>query len=60
MPIIGRLVSKDQSAYTYLPASVNEFPYGEEFLEILKETGFTQTECTTLTLGISSVYTGVK
>ncbi len=60
LPITGRLVSKDQAAYTYLPASVNEFPYGEEFLKILKETGFTQTECTTLTLGISSVYTGIK
>ena len=60
LPVIGRLISKDQSAYTYLPASVNEFPYGVEFLRILKETGFTETECTSLTLGISSVYTGIK
>ena len=60
LPLIGRLVSKDQAAYTYLPASVNEFPYGERFLEILKETGFRETACTPLTLGISSIYTGIK
>ena len=60
LPFIGRLVSKDQSAYTYLPASVNEFPYGEAFLNVLKDTGFRNTECTPLTLGISSIYTGIK
>jgi len=60
LPIIGKIVSKDNAAYTYLPASVNEFPFGDDFLDILKETGFRDTKCTPLTLGISSVYTGVK
>ena len=60
LPIIGRLISSDNSAYTYLPASVNEFPFGEAFLSILNQTGFTKTECTPLTLGISSIYIGVK
>jgi demethylmenaquinone methyltransferase/2-methoxy-6-polyprenyl-1,4-benzoquinol methylase len=60
LPGIGRLVSKDQSAYTYLPASVQQFPDGKAFTEILDELGFTQTTCKPLTLGISSIYTGVK
>ncbi|MBV6640876.1 MAG: bifunctional demethylmenaquinone methyltransferase/2-methoxy-6-polyprenyl-1,4-benzoquinol methylase UbiE [Cyclobacteriaceae bacterium] len=60
LPKIGRLISKDNSAYTYLPESVNEFPDGENFLGILEKTGFKQTECKPLTLGISSIYTGIK
>ncbi len=60
LPKIGRLISKDNSAYTYLPESVNEFPDGKNFLGILEKTGFKQTECKPLTLGISSIYTGIK
>ncbi|MEQ8337697.1 MAG: bifunctional demethylmenaquinone methyltransferase/2-methoxy-6-polyprenyl-1,4-benzoquinol methylase UbiE [Cyclobacteriaceae bacterium] len=60
LPKIGRLISKDSSAYTYLPESVNEFPDGKDFLGILEKTGFKQTECKPLTLGISSIYTGIK
>jgi demethylmenaquinone methyltransferase/2-methoxy-6-polyprenyl-1,4-benzoquinol methylase len=60
LPGIGRLVSKDQSAYTYLPESVQQFPDGEAFTAILDELGFTQTTCKPLTLGISSIYTGIK
>ncbi|GAB4245922.1 MAG: bifunctional demethylmenaquinone methyltransferase/2-methoxy-6-polyprenyl-1,4-benzoquinol methylase UbiE [Ekhidna sp.] len=60
LPKIGRLVSKDHAAYTYLPESVNEFPYGNAFLEILTKTGFKKTKCKPLTLGISSIYIGEK
>jgi demethylmenaquinone methyltransferase/2-methoxy-6-polyprenyl-1,4-benzoquinol methylase len=60
LPGIGKLVSKDNSAYTYLPESVQQFPDGKEFTSILDELGFTQTQCKPLTLGISSIYTGVK
>ena len=60
LPLIGKLVSKDNSAYTYLPESVQQFPYGEEFLSILKKVGFKETKCTKLTFGISSIYTGKK
>lgn len=60
LPGIGRLVSKDQSAYTYLPESVQQFPDGKAFTEILDELGFSQTTCKPLTLGISSIYTGIK
>jgi demethylmenaquinone methyltransferase/2-methoxy-6-polyprenyl-1,4-benzoquinol methylase len=60
LPKIGKLISKDQSAYTYLPDSVQAFPDGDAFLEVLKKPGFQQTKCKPLTLGISSIYVGVK
>ncbi|MFK7951822.1 MAG: bifunctional demethylmenaquinone methyltransferase/2-methoxy-6-polyprenyl-1,4-benzoquinol methylase UbiE [Ekhidna sp.] len=60
LPKIGKIVSKDNAAYTYLPESVNEFPFGNQFLDILQKTGFKNTTCKPLTLGISSIYTGEK
>ena len=60
LPIIGKLVSKDNAAYTYLPESVNEFPYGTKFLNVLETVGFKQNQCKALTFGISSIYTGIK
>ncbi|MEM6831747.1 MAG: class I SAM-dependent methyltransferase, partial [Bacteroidota bacterium] len=60
LPKIGKLVSKDNAAYTYLPESVNEFPYGQEFLNVLEKTGFKNTKCKPQTLGISSIYIGEK
>lgn len=60
LPQIGRMISKDHSAYTYLPASVKAFPDGRDFLDILEKVGFKQTQCKTLTFGISSIYTGIK
>ncbi|MEP5103322.1 MAG: class I SAM-dependent methyltransferase, partial [Ekhidna sp.] len=60
LPKIGKVVSKDNAAYTYLPESVNEFPFGDDFLEILKKTGYKNTKCKPLTLGISSIYVGEK
>ena len=60
LPKIGRLISKDKSAYTYLPESVQAFPDGIDFENILKEVGFKNTSCKSLTLGISAIYTGEK
>jgi len=60
LPNIGNVVSRDNSAYTYLPESVQAFPDGERFLEILNKTGFNQIECIPLTFGICSIYTGIK
>lgn len=60
LPVIGKLISKDQSAYTYLPESVEAFPDGEDFLSVLKKVGFKSTECRPLTFGISSIYIGQK
>lgn len=60
LPKIGKLVSKDRSAYTYLPESVQEFPYGNRFVGILQDVGYKQTRCKPLTFGISSIYTAIK
>jgi demethylmenaquinone methyltransferase / 2-methoxy-6-polyprenyl-1,4-benzoquinol methylase len=60
LPKIGRLVSKDSSAYTYLPESVEAFPDGATFEAILKKVGFKDTTCKPLTFGISSIYTARK
>ncbi len=60
LPKIGRLVSQDKAAYTYLPESVEAFPDGGDFIKILKDTGFKNTACKPLTFGISSIYIGQK
>lgn len=60
LPKVGKWVSKDASAYTYLPESVQNFPQGKEFLLILEKIGFKNCECSPLTFGISSIYTARK
>jgi demethylmenaquinone methyltransferase / 2-methoxy-6-polyprenyl-1,4-benzoquinol methylase len=60
LPGLGRLISGNSSAYTYLPDSVGKFPSGEEFLRILEKTGFTDTRHHSLTFGIAAIYTGIK
>jgi demethylmenaquinone methyltransferase/2-methoxy-6-polyprenyl-1,4-benzoquinol methylase len=56
LPTVGKLVSKDPRAYTYLPESVNAFPYGEQFAAILEKVGYTNTKIYSLTFGIASIY----
>ena len=60
LPFIGRLTSRDVRAYTYLFESVQAFPEGEEFKNILTKTGFQNPSCERLTLGICSIYTAIK
>lgn len=60
LPIIGKTISKDSAAYTYLPESVDAFPDGKDFLDILTDVGYKKTECIPLTFGISSIYIGQK
>ena len=60
MPTLGRLVSKDPSAYTYLPESVMAFPEGREFLDCLASVGFEELRAIPLTGGIASIYIGRK
>ncbi|MBD2704661.1 bifunctional demethylmenaquinone methyltransferase/2-methoxy-6-polyprenyl-1,4-benzoquinol methylase UbiE [Spirosoma sp. BT702] len=60
LPLIGRVVSKDSSAYTYLPESVQAFPDGPDFLRIYEAAGFTNTKWIPLTFGIASIYIGHK
>jgi demethylmenaquinone methyltransferase/2-methoxy-6-polyprenyl-1,4-benzoquinol methylase len=59
-PMVGKMFSKDKSAYTYLPESVNAFPAGEEFLSVLKKTGFKDTKDVILSFGIASIYIAKK
>lgn len=60
MPLIGRLQSKDPRAYAYLFESVQAFPSGKAFTDILDRIGYKQTECKALTFGIASIYTAIK
>lgn len=60
LPLVGRFFSSDDSAYTYLPASVQAFPEGSEFINILSQSGFKSTKWIPLTFGISSIYEGTK
>lgn len=60
LPQVGKIISKDNAAYTYLPESVKEFPDGQNFLDILGKIGFKNTQCKPQTLGISSIYVGIK
>ncbi|HEY8403629.1 MAG TPA: bifunctional demethylmenaquinone methyltransferase/2-methoxy-6-polyprenyl-1,4-benzoquinol methylase UbiE [Flavobacteriales bacterium] len=60
MPLIGRIVSKDQRAYTYLPESVKAFPSGDDFLAIMNKIGYKDTKRIPLTGGIATIYLGRK
>ena len=60
LPTIGKLTSKDARAYSYLYESVQAFPDGDDFLTVLNKVGFKNTSCTSLTLGICSLYVGYK
>ena len=60
LPLIGKMTSKDNRAYTYLYESVQAFPDGDNFLKVLEKTGFKNTTCKPLTIGICSIYTAFK
>ncbi len=60
LPLIGKLFSRNSSAYTYLPESVNEFPFGEAFCAELQKAGFKNTKSQSLAFGIASIYTATK
>jgi demethylmenaquinone methyltransferase/2-methoxy-6-polyprenyl-1,4-benzoquinol methylase len=60
LPRIGNLVSKHKDAYTYLNKSVEDFPYGDKFLGMMKTAGFTNLKMVPLTFGIAMLYIGDK
>ena len=60
LPFIGRLISKDSSAYSYLPESVMAFPDDLKFLSILQRVGFSQNRQKRLTFGIATIYIAQK
>ncbi len=60
LPTLGKSVSKDATAYTYLPESVAVFPEGQQFCTILESCGFVNVKARPLTLGITTLYTAEK
>lgn len=60
IPFIGRTISKDKAAYTYLPESVAAFPEGQDFLDILSKVGYTDVKSRTVSGGIATIYSGRK
>ena len=60
MPVVGRLISGDDSAYTYLPQTMEAFPQGEVMREILLKNGFAQASFRRLTMGICTLYIAEK
>ena len=60
LPFIGRMVSRDKTAYTYLNKSVKHFIWGEAFVQRLHDIGFEQEHFVVQTLGIATIYTAIK
>jgi demethylmenaquinone methyltransferase/2-methoxy-6-polyprenyl-1,4-benzoquinol methylase len=60
LPFIGNIVSKHKDAYTYLNKSVEDFPYGEQFLGMMRNAGFQDLKMIPLTFGIATLYIGDK
>ena len=60
LPIYGRLVSKDSSAYSYLTKTIEAFPQGERMMGILLDSGFSDASFQRLTSGICTMYLAMK
>lgn len=60
LPVVGKMVSKDTAAYTYLPDSVNAFPDGKAFCAILEKVGFSIQHFKPFTFGVCTSYVGKK
>lgn len=60
LPLVGKLFSKDKTAYSYLSESANSFPFGEAFNNILKKNGFSSCRDIPVTFGVASIYTATK
>lgn len=58
LPLIGGMLSGDSKAYRYLNKTIETFPSGQDFCEIMKSAGFTNVKANPLTLGIASIYQG--
>ena len=60
IPVLGKRISKDEQAYAYLPESVEAFPEGIEFEDILKKLNYKDVKSSTVSGGIATIYTGIK
>lgn len=60
IPTVGRLVSKDVRAYSYLPESIAAVPQGDAMTAIMLEAGFSQARAIPLTMGVCTIYEAVS
>lgn len=60
IPLAGRLISHDHSAYTYLPESIRAFPQGEVMQQSIRRAGFSEVKFQRLTAGICTLYMATK
>lgn len=60
LPLVGGLISGDKQAYSYLNRTVESFPYGEAFCELMRTAGFTRVKAHPLTFGVATIYEGMK
>ncbi|MFC1553261.1 bifunctional demethylmenaquinone methyltransferase/2-methoxy-6-polyprenyl-1,4-benzoquinol methylase UbiE, partial [candidate division KSB1 bacterium] len=60
LPFLGKIISGDNSAYRYLNQTVETFPYGQSFCDLLVNSGFKNVKFIPLTYGVSTIYTGEK
>ena len=58
LPFVGGFFSKKKEAYHYLNQTIEAFPYGEQFLTLMREAGFTQSKALPLTFGVATLYIG--
>ena len=60
IPLVGRMISKDRRAYSYLPESIAAVAQGEEMLDIMRAAGFSNCYCKRMTFGTCSIYIGER
>lgn len=60
IPFLGKKISKDNSAYAYLPESVEAFPEGQDFIDILEKVGYKDVYAKPVSGGIATIYVGRK
>lgn len=60
IPFVGRLISKDVRAYSYLPESIAAVPQGNDMLQLMKNAGFKDCKFHSMTFGACTIYTAIK
>ena len=60
LPLVGGLISGDYAAYKYLNTSIEAFPYGEDFCNLMREAGFESVTAHPVTFGIATIYEACK
>jgi len=60
LPVIGKIVSGDVEAYRYLNKTIETFPYGDRFIKLLEDSGFSECEKFPITLGVVTIYRGIR